>query len=522
MDVEQFLKEHGLSENPFGAEEARHDPVFERIVASSGMSHPELVKVLGNPDKPHTSVVFGEKGSGKTALRLLMAERITQHNDKAGERRTLLVAYDDFNPVLDTIARNKSRRGSRRSRDPDRLLAAFRLEDHQDAILSIAVTKLVDAILGAEQHSSEPMKAPPNIDERLKSATRDTRMDIAALAALYDAPRGTGGSLERWRSLLKKLKLGFRVRFSFLKVAAVLLTVVALCLFAAPYAQDALDLDPSLAPGWAKPAAGVTAVLAILAWAAWLVHRLRVWRMARRILKECIAVDRTAGQFREMLEDLPKRDRAMQPWPRPGGDGTNARYEMTSKFVRVIGHFGHNAMVVLIDRVDEPTLVSGRPERMRRLIWPMFDSKFFQQDSIGFKLLLPLELRYLIHKEDATFFQEARLDKQSLVDRLSWSGATLYDLCTERLRACHRDHNSEVGLTDLFAEDVTRDALIEALAQMQQPRDAFKLIYAVMLAHCSNVTADDANYRIPRLTFESVRRDQAQRINELQRGLSPA
>ena len=56
MDVERFLEEHGLTENPFGAEEARHDPVFEKIAAGEGMSHPELVKVLGSPDRPHTSV----------------------------------------------------------------------------------------------------------------------------------------------------------------------------------------------------------------------------------------------------------------------------------------------------------------------------------------------------------------------------------------------------------------------------------------------------------------------------------
>jgi len=128
----------------------------------------------------------------------------------------------------------------------------------------------------------------------------------------------------------------------------------------------------------------------------------------------------------------------------------------------------------------------------------------------------------LMHKEDAAFFQEARLDKQSLVDRLAWSGATLYDLCSARLRACNRDKDSPITLADLFEEDVTRAALIEALGQMQQPRDAFKMIYAVILAHCNNVPADDGAYRIPKLTLESVRREQAMRINELQRGLSPA
>jgi hypothetical protein len=223
-----------------------------------------------------------------------------------------------------------------------------------------------------------------------------------------------------------------------------------------------------------------------------------------------------------MLADLAPRDRVGQPWPRPGGDGTNARYDLTRKLLDVLDALGHHSIVVLVDRVDEPTLVAGRPERMRRLVWPMFDSKFLQQDGIGLKLLLPLELRYLIHKEDAAFFQEARLDKQSLVDRLTWTGAILYDLCSARLRACHPDPSSEISLTDLFAEDVGRGALVEVLGQMQQPRDAFKMMYAVVLEHCRNVPAEEPSYRIPKLTLETVRREQAQRINELQRGLSPA
>jgi len=522
MDVERFLEEHGLTENPFGAEEARHDPVFEKIVARAGMSHPELVKVLGNPDRPHTSVVFGEKGSGKTALRLLMAQRIMRHSNENPDRRTLLVAYDDFNPVLDTMAHNKSRHSSRRSRDPDRLLASFRLEDHQDAILSLAVTKLVNAILGVDTHAPEAMVTSGNMGEKVRDLPRDSRVDLAVLAALYDSPRGGSGSLERWSKLKSRLKIGFTMPLWFQQGVLVVLTSVALGLFVAmaPFTRDWFKLPKP--PGWVAPGAVAVAIIALIAWLTLFSSRLRVWRQARRIHKECLAVDRTRPQLQRMLADIPQKDRDGQPWPRSGADGTNSRYEMTAKLIRVLAAFGHNALVVLIDRVDEPTLVAGRPERMRRLIWPMFDSKFLQQDGIGLKLLLPLELRYLIHKEDAAFFQEARLDKQSLVDRLAWSGATLYDLCSARLRACHRDKDSDISLQDMFEEDVAREALIEALGQMQQPRDAFKMIYAVILAHCNNVTADDAVYRIPRLTLDAVRRDQATRINELQRGLSPA
>ena len=522
MDVERFLQHHGLSENPFGAEEARHDPVFERIVASSGMSHPELVKVLGNADRPHTSVVFGEKGSGKTALRLLMARRIGLYNRENADRRTLMVAYDDFNPVLDTVAHNRSRLGKRRSRDPDRLLASFRLEDHQDAILSIAVTKLVDGIMGTGQPGMETMLMPQDIDERVRNLPRGTRVDIAALAALYDAPRGTGGSVERWESLVKKLKLGWRPPIWLFKGLVGLLTLLALGLFLAPFGHKWFDYDETVVPWWALPAAGVAAGTALVGWTMLFFRRLKVWRLSRRILKECHAIERDTAQLGRMLSDIPKNDRIGQPWPRPGGDGTNARYELTTKLISVLGHFNHNSIVVFIDRVDEPTLVAGRPERMRRLTWPLFDSKFLQQDSIGLKLLLPIELRYLMKKEDAAFFQEARLDKQSMVDRLAWTGATLYDLCTARLRACHPDRDGEIALTDLFADDVTRDALIEALSQMQQPRDAFKMVYAVILEHCSNVPTEDEEFRIPRLTLESIRREQAQRINDLQRGLSPA
>jgi len=522
MDVERFLEEHGLTENPFGAEEARHDPVFEKIAAGEGMSHPELVKVLGSPDRPHTSVVFGEKGSGKTALRLLMAQRITRFSNEHPDRRTLLVAYDDFNPVLDTMAHNKARHGSRRSRDPDRLLASFRLEDHQDAILSLAVTKVVSGVLGVDAHAPEAMVTSGDMNEKLRGLPKPARVDLAVLAALYDSPRGGSGSVERWGQLLKKLRLGFSMPYWLLQGTVIVLTSLALALFlaVAPATSDWFKLP--IPSGWLAPSAVGVAVLALVSCLALISTRMKVWRLARRIQKECLATDRTRPQLRRMLADIPAKEREGQPWPRPGGDSTQARYEMTTKLIKFIGAFGYNSMVVLIDRVDEPTLVAGRPERMRRLIWPMFDSKFLQQDRIGLKLLLPLELRYLMHKEDAAFFQEARLDKQSLVDRLAWSGATLYDLCSARLRACNRDKDSPITLADLFEEDVTRAALIEALGQMQQPRDAFKMIYAVILAHCNNVPADDGAYRIPKLTLESVRREQAMRINELQRGLSPA
>ena len=57
---------------------------------------------------------------------------------------------------------------------------------------------------------------------------------------------------------------------------------------------------------------------------------------------------------------------------------------------------------------------------------------------------------------------------------------------------------------------------------MHQPRDAFKFLYAVVQEHCRLATDEAADYHIAKLTLESVRRDQSNRVQELYRGLTPA
>ena len=102
MKIDTFLAHYGITENPFGAEEARHDPVFDRLIESE-LSHPEFAKVLGRVDRPGTSVVFGEKGSGKTAIRMMIANQVAKHNAENPARLVLVVPYDDLNPVLDQL-----------------------------------------------------------------------------------------------------------------------------------------------------------------------------------------------------------------------------------------------------------------------------------------------------------------------------------------------------------------------------------------------------------------------------------
>ena len=172
--------------------------------------------------------------------------------------------------------------------------------------------------------------------------------------------------------------------------------------------------------------------------------------------------------------------------------------------------------------MDEPTLINGDTSRMRAIVWPLLNNKFLQQDDFALKLLLPLELRHELFRETSGFFQEARLDKQNLIERLEWTGATLYDLCNALLAACREEGADPISLVDLFDDDVTRQDVVDALDQMHQPRDAFKLIYKCVQDHCANTTEEQARWRIPKLTLDAVRRAQVERVQMFYRGIAPA
>ena len=109
-----------------------------------------------------------------------------------------VVQYDDFNAFLD---RFRDRFSGRRRR-ADRALEQWRLWDHMDAILSLAVTQLVDRILEVKQarHPAARDEAPP-VDLLDAAQIRD----VMLLAACYDQSTAEN-LLQRWRRLRRKLR----------------------------------------------------------------------------------------------------------------------------------------------------------------------------------------------------------------------------------------------------------------------------------------------------------------------------
>lgn len=501
MDIQTFLNHWQIKEDPFRGEEARDDPVFRRLL-KTGTPHPDFEKIFSSPDNPSTAVVFGEKGSGKTALRLLMEERIEDHNEQHPDSRGWAVRYDDLNPILDRVAHSLGV-----AEGDEKVLRKFRLVDHMDAILALATTELVSGLL----EGNARMALPRDAARRMRRMPERKRIDLAQLAALYDQPRG-GTMLQRAGRLRSMVRVG---RVPALKVLQWL--GIAAILAAIGFAIAFLIINQPAV--WIPIVMGAAAALGLVLLAIWGWRHVRLWSLARRMQRDLRAVERSAGDLRQALARLPAGELANQPIPLPGD--VDSRYQLIVRLLGVLEELDYKGLVVLVDRVDEPAAVNGDSQKMKSLVWPMFNNKFMQQEGMGVKMLLPVELRHMLRQEDSEFFQRARLDKQHMIDRLVWSGTTLYDMCSRRLQACREQNAEPIALIDLFDEQTSRTDLIDALDQMHQPRDAFKFLYQVVHEHCAQVPEEEPVWKIPRLTLTQVRKQQSQRVQDFYRGLTP-
>lgn len=521
MNVNSFFEHWGILENPFRAEEARQDAVFGRL-GPGPTNHPDFDKILGELDLPSTSIVFGEKGSGKTAIRLQIAQRIASQNEAHPDRKTFLIPYDELNPVLDRFCASvgpapqpKKRRGSRPEQEGGEIVARLRkmrLVDHMDGILHVGVTRLVDGLL--HDHRADPgLGLGDHPLRELRRAPASIKRDLLLLGACYDRPDQVAQRTAQLRRRLRAPMDRRRLLWTFLAIAGVILPAgVVFAWFVR--SADYPDLP------WM-----VMVLIAFAVWGVLLAKRTLVdpWRhalLARRVARQLRAVHPSAQGLIDALALVPGEART--PDALPVDDSDEHRYAMFARLRRVLVVLGFTGSIVVIDRVDEPTVISGDPDRMQAVVWPLLNNKLLQMERTGFKLLLPIELRHSLFRESTAFFQEARLDKQNLIDRLVWTGATLYDLCNARLAACRRTTGDSITLVDMFEQDVTRQDLVDALDQMRQPRDAFKFLYQCIQEHCSNVTQEQEAWRIPRLVLEQTRRQQSDRVQQLHRGLRPA
>jgi hypothetical protein len=496
MRVQQLLEHHGIAVNPFAEEDAQSDPVFKERCRDATY-HPAWDKVYGNPSDPGTAIVFGEKGAGKTAMRMQMAGRIALFNAQPQNSRLFVIEYDDFNPFLDHFA---DRLSARKQRDPARVLAEFKLWDHMDAILSLGVTSLVDRLLGV------PFPTGPSANQmsadRLRTFDHQQKRDLLLLVACYDNSLGEN-VVSRWARLRRKLRYAtWQSWWDRALGLAVTLAVAAVIVYWRRWDW--------LATPW--PYAIIAA-----GWLPWIARLVKWFFVARRIARNVRVLKPHVGSVRRLLMRFPKRDVDGQPLPE--NQRTDDRYELLAKFQGVLKSLGCEGVVVLVDRVDEPHLITGSVERMKALIWPMLDNKFLKQPGLGLKLLLPRELVDYMQREDRDFYQRARIDKQNMIPSLEWTGEALYDLANARIRSCGVD-GEQPNLRSLLDDSISDQRLIDAFRSLRVPRHLFKFLYRLLVAHCNAHTDDKPVWEIPRDTFEATLAVYSRDQDAVDRGLA--
>jgi hypothetical protein len=483
MNIQSFLEHHGIVRNPFAEEDAQTDPVFKEHCISSAY-HPVWDKVYGDPTEPSTAVVFGPKGSGKTAMRLQVDRHLQRFNAENPNRRVYVIPYDDFNPFLDHFCERMSRRVSRK---PDRVLDAWRLWDHMDSILCIGVTQLVDQVLFENEPNSDSSKIT---NEQVAKLDRGSARDLLMLAACYD--QSTVSTFTgRWEQLRKKLH--YRNTLAHWDLALAILWALGTI-----GVVGWLVTKGQLAPVTAIIVAIVSIIMGKLPFTTrWIKCQLAAMGIRRHMR----VGKREVGSLRSVLLKFPASELASQPLPRY--DRTDDRYALLNKLQSILKRLDFTGIIVLMDRIDEPHMTGGKPELMRRFVWPMLDNKLLKHPGLGFKLMLPQELHRDVERESREFHERARLDKQNVIPAFQWTGESLYDLTRSRMLACAVEGRCPEP-KELFVDEISYQRMLTAFQSLRVPRNLFRFLYRVLVEHCNKYTDSKPEFRISAETFEAA------------------
>ncbi len=462
MRIEEFLAKHSLRCNPFAnAEEAQGDWILMELIKSREFrfGHPQWPKFLGDPPGNQTSVVFGFKGSGKTAMRLSLDAAIHEHNRYAPDSRVLVVGYDEFNTYLASWKAHLDKVLAKHQGFWDRfrgrpaatasLEQHWRLAHHIDAIMAEIMRRLPQVLAASPGH---PRLWPKQI-----------KFDALFLAATY-WPGRSNEYVQTIRSLRRTL-------FS-------------------PTARFRQRLRSTLA-----------AIFTLGGYFAWRWGQAHT--IAKRLARRVQVLERDVPDRHWALRQLPPGYLRSQPLTEDSLSPVDeaSRYEMLNKLIGIARHAGYSRIVVVIDKVDEPTVIQGDYDQMSDFIKPLWNNKLLQTSGIQFKMLLPAQLYKTIRKAGADLLNIARLDKANMIHPLTWSGEQLYEILCERAAVCRENRDGELSydIQGLFDPQLTKEQLISTLARTRIPRYAAKFMNRVLAESCLVTLSSDVKDSVPRI-----------------------
>lgn len=502
MFTQTWRRHWGLEEDPFVQQDADKDPVLPRVPSEA--VHSSFDRLFGDPRMPGPGVVFGEKGSGKSGLRLAMRRRL-----EGPDSRAFLVEYTEFDAFLNE-ARKADRLPPHGAKTPRRVVERFGLADHLDAILSLGVTRLCHEVVDGAHPSA-------------RALVPKQKATLLALAALFSRSDELSG-VELHGALRRAIRA--RRPLAFIRRAGLLLMVLLGALFLAD-AHFELPFESNRIP---RPPADVQVVLggALLAAAGlWAAGR-RLWIRARASLaiRAIRVVPRDPEPLARLLQAVPpslRRDLAL-----PDGSSVGSRLVLLQRFVAILRELGRESFYVLMDRVDEATMLSGRAELMRPFVEPLLEHRLLQFEGLALKLFLPIELSRLYLGASPEELKSMRLDKANTIPELRWTGQELAQVASQRLAAVRGDGaDSDLAgarLRDYFDAEITEEELSGTLAELGTPRLAFGFLGAVLAEHARDLTdeldAESPEWRVPRRRFDLLRANWIDRARGLRRALN--
>jgi hypothetical protein len=500
MFAQTWRNHWGLGEDAFAHEDADKDPVLSRVDAAA--VHSAFDRIFGSPDSPAPSVVFGEKGSGKSGLRLALQRGLVEHNKQHPERRVFSIEYTEFDSFLDLVPQNLTLRGG--SMSAGKTVARFTQADHIDAILCNGVSSLTDTLLAAKK--------------KTKGLSRKQKIDLLALAALYYR---TDKRSRKEAAVQLRQHVRFRSsRPAWATLLKVLLTVAGFGLIAAPHLPVS-ELQEFVANFSDRLFYAVGGSLLAITWLVSWFTGAQLKHRASRALRSVRSMPRETEPLRMLLASIKPDQR--RDFPFPHDTETASRFHLLTRFQALLAALGYENTYAFIDRVDESTMLGGREDWTRVFIESVLDHKLLQQPNIGFKIFLPIELSQIHTGASVDALKRMRLDKANIVEELRWTGQELYQIATERLRAAvvEGQHAQRIELSDLMHDDVTPIVLREALNELGTPRHAFRFLSNLFSDYARNlpdeIEADSDEWRVPRGHFDIVRASWSDKARTMRR-----
>ncbi|MCB9898866.1 MAG: hypothetical protein H6825_12750 [Planctomycetes bacterium] len=506
MFTQTWRTHWGLAGDPFACEDADKDLVLSQIAL--GAVHSGFDRVFGDPRSPSPGIVFGEKGSGKSGLRLMMKRRLAEHDAAHPDARVFTVEYIDLNPFIEQVHKTVARK-ERGKAAVAAVVGRWEIADHLDAILSLGVTQLVDGILAG--------------GERALDLSPKQKLDLLLLTGTYyrATRRTVGDALGGLRQKLGGSIPGQGGGLAFRRWTA---TIVGAALLLAPQLVDTIDAlgRVSALRDHADFVTGLGAALLVGPWLLHLVRSRLAAKHAAHVARSVRVLPDDPAPLAHVLTGLSRELRG--EFALPDGTAEAPRYAMLQRFLDLLGAYGYTGLYVLVDRVDEPTLLSDSPEGMREFVARMLDIKLLQLPRLALKLFLPIEMESLWHSASPEQLRRMRLDKSNLVPELKWTGRELYEIANQRLHASVAADSPARELSDLFAPDLPLDEVLETLSTLATPRYAFGFLSEVFVQYVKDLPDalpdGDPRWRLPRSHFEVVRAGWIDRTGFLRRTLN--